>query len=195
MSKRKIWSIYWPPGFATLIIFLLVSIVAIALKTVIVVYIAFVILAAICEIWQAQRRKKANKAGEKIADMLPLARVSVAFALIGIALFAIMIWMFINMYPDAVMEESWTWLAFHGILWDIGIISVVTIGISIITIIRSVMRKKYGVEWAIYSIILAVVTLWMWITLLIPLVFGVNEHIRDTLEKVRLEKIMRIKGK
>ncbi len=188
MSKKFSFRQAWPPGFATIIAFLLASYVATVTESFELWIVVIIACSILGEVWMARLRSKNLEKEGKLVETVAAAKAALTFALIGVMLIIITSWILLNLYPDVVMEESWVWLAFHGLLWDVGVACIAAIGIAIAAIIRCIKTKKYGLGWSIYALIIAIATLFVWFNLIIPFVFNVNINMRDTLEKVRLER-------
>ncbi|RKZ31019.1 hypothetical protein DRQ33_07405 [bacterium] len=179
MERKRFWSYAWPPGFALIFSIIVAFYVELVIDIQWIAYIILIGGTISGEVWSAIKRKQETIELDKSERILPLSKVSVTFALIGLILMLVSVWIFDRLYPAGLMQDEWAWFAFHGLLWDTGVFCAAAIVMSIIAIIRVIKEKMRGTTWAIYSIIIAGITFWLWLTALVPIVNGMFVYIFD----------------
>ncbi|RKZ29539.1 hypothetical protein DRQ36_08295 [bacterium] len=193
MPKKPFFSKFYMPGIMTILAFIISIPLAIVSNVLFDStwpgFILFVLMAVAGEFWQYRRRKPYKEAGE-ILPSHPYAKVGIVFAVVGFVLLVISIVAVIEIEfgtPPSFHWDGWTWLALNGIIWDVSIFSILAVIFSVLTIYRALRLKKHTKWLAIYALIIALFTAWFGLTMIYPVIEGMNDGMIEAFRESQTE--------
>ncbi|MBN2541753.1 hypothetical protein JXI42_02710 [bacterium] len=172
MQRGKILGKPWPPGQATILALAVSGIIAIIFESWLILLIGFIILSVLGEIWQYRRTKPLRETG-KIKPSHPYAIVGLIFAIISLAFLIVSIWGVMRieyLFPT----DGWIWSVYNGVVWNTLSLSIIALILSGIAILRASKGKKYNRWLPLYSLVIAVLVIWLSMSAVVNVVSSMN---------------------
>ncbi len=161
---------YFTPGIASLIGFFIGILAGTIFDSQTVFIIVFLVLAVGGEISQILiHRSYERKKGETLR-IVAFAKVSMSLSIAAFLFSVLSIAILIHYFENPSLLIGWAKLMSYGIIWDTGVISIVSLIFAILAIARIIKTKEQGLAWAIYSIIISGLVLFMWLEIYVPLI-------------------------
>lgn len=181
MGNKLKFSKCYPTGIMTIIAFFPAVIAMVVISEITKVsYLLFfgiwLVIAIVGEIYNNKRRKRFVAKGGVILPEQPLDKISLVFA--NFAMFSLIggLWLMID-FIKGVHFDGWLWFALHFFASGVIIFGAVTVVFAAISIYRSIKQGGYGHWLAIYSLIIAGLSVFVAIHFLFTPIKSVNERV------------------
>lgn len=181
MNSNRPKSMIWPPGlglavgFVLWILFLAITVFNAWSLNILLCVLGFLTISVIIiEYFNYRKRIPVIEAGYYLPSH-PLAKTSVVFWLLSFILIIIGLGAITGITRNGHIQDSWTLFYVNGIAWDINILSIIALFFSALSLANSFRSGKHGKSLAIIILVLCIITIWLNMTFLVPVVLGTNE--------------------